>query len=173
MVKYKARDFCVEGDAKGLLLELLSLLKPAYSADGLMLALSDEVVEDAELGITDGYTFLIYERKPRRKVGYVSLRVGESPQLYYLGHIGYRVDEAYRGHGYAAKACEMLYPLYRRLGIRSLVITCNPENTPSRKTCEKLGCVLESTVDVPPEYRFICAGARQKCRYILRVPQEA
>ncbi len=49
----------------------------------------------------------------------------------------------------------------------------NPENTPSRKTCERIGCELESIVPVPSPYRAVCAGAEYKCRYILIVPEKA
>ena len=30
----------------------------------------------------------------------------------------------------------------------------------------------ERIAQVPPEYRTLCAGARQKCRYIWRIPEE-
>lgn len=62
-------------------------------------------------------------------------------------------------------------PLIERLGMESVVITTNVENIASRKTCERLGCVLERIADVPPEQRTICAGAPQKCRYIWRMGQ--
>ena len=47
--------------------------------------------------------------------------------------------------------------------------TTNVENIASRKTCERLGCELERIADVPKEYRTLCAGATQKCRYIWRM----
>ena len=144
-----------------------------FQDDLICLTLSNEDVYDPSLGIDDGYTFHIYERRPRRRVGYISLRLGESTQLYYLGHIGYRIEEPYRGHGYAARACELIAPLMQDLHLHSICITANPENTPSRKTCERIGCVLESIVDVPPAYRFICSGAEQKCRYILLLDRKA
>ena len=143
--------------------------KPAFSDDALDLVLSNEDVSDPEYGIDDGYTFHIYRHKTRDYVGYVSLRLGESPGLYYLGHIGYRIEEKHRGHGYAARACYLMLPLLQRLHLGSVVITNNVENTASRKTCEKLGCALERIADVPPEYRTLCAGATQKCRYIWRM----
>ena len=65
----------------------------------------------------------------------------------------------------------MMMPLLKQLHLGSIVITNNPDNIPSRKTCEKLGCVLESIVPVPGEYRLICAGAAKKCRYIWRISQ--
>ena len=156
-----------------MLLQFLSSLRPMYRGSEICLVLSPEDVRDPELGIQDGYTFDIFLNRPRRRIGYVSLRLGESPALYYLGHIGYRIDAPYRGHGYAARACRMLIPFMRQLNLKSVCITANPENTPSRKTCEKLGCTLESITPVPSAYRAICAGAAHKCRYILIVPPQA
>ena len=156
-----------------MLWNIFSALKPAFSDDKISLILSSEIVENREIGVTDGFTFYIYERKPRRKVGYVSLRLGESPQLYYLGHIGYRIEEPYRGHGYAARACQLIIPLMQEIGLQSVCITANPDNIPSRKTCEKIGCELESIVSIPRQYQFVCSGDTDKCRYILRIPRKA
>lgn len=147
--------------------------KAAFWDDEIELVLSGRDVRDAECGIDGGFTFYIYPRGTRDYAGYVSLRLGESPELYYLGHIGYRVEEQYRGNGYAARACELLKPLMKRLNFESVCITANPENTASRKTCEKIGCILESTVKVPSRYVYICSGAEKKCRYILYTADRA
>ena len=152
-----------------MLLRLFSR-KPMFSDGEIDLTLSNEDVSDPECGIDDGYTFYIYRAKTRDYLGYVSLRLGESPALYYLGHIGYRIEAEHRGHGYAARACRLMLPLLQRLRLESVVITTNVENIHSRKTCLRLGCVLERIAPVPPEYRALCAGAAQKCRYIWRIP---
>lgn len=143
--------------------------RSVFRDDRIALLLSDRSETDPSMGITDSWVFDIYELASRRRVGYVSLRIGESAYLYYLGHIGYRVDEPFRGHGYAGRACRLLLPLLRQMGMNSVVITNNTENTPSRRTCEKLGCELESIVPVPAGYRYACMGATEKCRYIWRV----
>lgn len=147
---------------------LLSLIRkrPMFSDEELDLSLSDDDVRDALCGIEDGYVFYIYLRNTRKYVGYVSLRMGESPALYYLGHIGYRIEPGYRGYGYAYKACRMLKPLIAYLGLRSVCITTDVDNVASRRTCEKLGCVLERIAPVPGDYRAVCSGSKQKCRYI-------
>jgi predicted acetyltransferase len=150
-----------------LLWNFLSSFRPALRDEKIALLLSREEVFDPTLGIDDGYTFYIQERSSRRRAGYISLRLGESPQLYYLGHIGYRIDEPFRGHGYAAHACRLLIPFMRQLNLKSVCITADPDNIASRKTCENVGCILESIVPVPPEYQYICSGSTQKCRYIL------
>lgn len=144
--------------------------KKAMFTDGEVdLVLSNEDVSDAVCGIVDGFTFYMYKARTRHYMGYVSLRLGESPGLYYLGHIGYRVEPEYRGQHLAERSCRMIVPLMKRLGIHSAVITTNVDNMPSRKTAERLGCILESIVPVPEKFRGICAGAAWKCRYIWRV----
>ena len=68
--------------------------------------------------------------------------MGDSPCVYYFGHIGYHVDPPWRGHHYAARACALLAPLIAVAGKSSVVITADPDNFASRRTCERLGCVL-------------------------------
>ena len=102
-----------------MLLDFLSTLRPMFRDEEILMVLSPEDVRDPELGIEDGYTFDIFLRKPRRRIGYVSLRMGESPALYYLGHIGYRIDAPYRGHGYAARACRIGSELSSSLCMRA------------------------------------------------------
>jgi len=142
--------------------------RSVFCNDEIALLISDRTEEDRGMGIIDSYVFDIYDRKDSRKAGYVSLRIGESPYLYYLGHIGYRIDEDYRGRHYSEKACRLILPLIRSLDIHSLCITNNPDNMASRRTCERLGCELESIVPVPKQYRYACSGAEEKCRYIWR-----
>lgn len=146
---------------------------PDYSDDAISLVMDRHSRYDEELGIREEYTFTIRPKGKRISAGYISLRVGESPGLYYLGHIGYRVEMPFRGRGYAARAARLLIPFMGRLGLRSVVITTNEDNLPSRKTCENLGCVLENIVPVPPDYRDICMGAPSKCRYILLLQEGA
>ena len=103
-----------------------------------------------------------------REAGKLSLRLGESPALYYFGHIGYHVDPPYRGRHYAQLACRLAMPLLWQSGKHTAVITTDPDNLPSRKTAEALGAVLERTVAVP---EWLCRGygiSRVKCRYIWR-----
>ncbi|MDD2562089.1 MAG: GNAT family N-acetyltransferase [Eubacteriales bacterium] len=141
--------------------------KPELMGKGFALRLAASGQRDKESGIEAGFTFDIIPPNGRRSAGYVSVRLGESPELYYLGHIGYRVYEGYRGQGYAARAVGRLMPLMRGMGLNSIVITTDPDNMPSRKTCENLGCVLERVAQVPPQYQPVCMMSKAKCRYIL------
>jgi tagatose 1,6-diphosphate aldolase len=99
-------------------------------------------------------------------VGRVGLRLGSTDYLEkYLGHIGYSIAEKHRGHSYAAKACRLVRPVAIDHGFRALWITCNPENYPSRRTCEALGCDLIEIVNLPPDSNMYLRGERRKCRY--------
>ena len=123
---------------------------------------------DRELGFGTEQVWRIVLHGEKKEIGQISFRDGESLGVYYFGHIGYHIDRPYRGNHYAFHACEMIQPAIRMSGKSSLVITCDPENAPSRKTCEKLGCELERIVDVPADFRERFEISAVKCRYIWR-----
>ena len=154
-----------------MFLQLLSrlFLRTIFQDDEILLQLSREGGPDDSIGMLDEYIFTIKERKSKHRVGYVSVRVGESPALYYLGHIGYRIDPPFRGNGYARKACLLLTPLLKQLQFSTIVITTDVDNLPSRKTCHNIGCILEHIAKVPPEHIGVCAGSKEKCRYIWKI----
>lgn len=112
------------------------------------------------------YGFQILHRESGQVAGGVRLRVGYTDDtVRYYGHIGYNVDEAFRGHGYAARACLLIKPVIVDHGLDVVWITCNPDNIASRKTCERIGCELIDIVDVPRENPMYLRGDLQKCRY--------
>jgi predicted acetyltransferase len=128
---------------------------------------------DEEIGLVDGSMFDIYTKGLfGRRCGYVSYRHGESEALYYLGHIGYHIDAPFRGQSFAYRAVRLIMPYIASYGVRSVTITTDVDNIASRKTCEKLGCVLESIVPVPLEFQEVCMGSTAKCRYILPLELE-
>ena len=99
-------------------------------------------------------------------VGMIELRLGYTTDIVrYGGHIGYGVGEAHRGKHYAGKACLLLKPVAAAHGMDVLWITCNPDNIPSRNTCEWIGAQLIEIVDLPSESDMYAEGDRQKCRY--------
>ena len=108
----------------------------------------------------------IYEHSTDQKVGECDLRLGMNEELYYAGQIGYRVYEAYRGHGYAYYACLILFAIaHEEYGMDELLLTCSPDNTPSKKTLEKLGGVLKENVDVPAWHWLYKRGETNKNIY--------
>ncbi|MCL2639636.1 MAG: GNAT family N-acetyltransferase [Phycisphaerales bacterium] len=123
--------------------------------------------------IAPGYTFWMHipnSSLPVSIAGSISLRLGHSTDLdNYLGHIGYHVFPPAQGHHYAQRACQMLLPLARAHGQKTLWITCNPGNLPSRRTIERIGGRLVNIVSLPPDNPLYSQGDRQKCRYRLEL----
>ncbi|MGH7176718.1 MAG: GNAT family N-acetyltransferase [Tepidisphaeraceae bacterium] len=100
--------------------------------------------------------------------GTIGLRIGNSYELeMYFGHLGYNVFEPARGIHLAERSCRLLLPLARAHGLKSLWITCNPDNSASRRTCERLGALLVETVPIPESNILYQRGDRVKCRYRL------
>lgn len=114
----------------------------------------------------DAYDFGIYLHHGGVRVGYCDLRVGMNEELYYAGNVGYRIDVDYRGHGYAAEACRLLFPIaHERYGMDELIITCSPENRASDATLRKVGCTFVECVDVPEWHWLYRRGERRKNIY--------
>ena len=111
------------------------------------------------------YHFLICD-SAGTAVGGCNLRLGHSEALYYAGNIGYIIEEPYRGRHYAGKACLLLFELARRHGMRYVIITCNPDNWASRKTCEYAGGELVEIVELPEDNDMrVEDGETEKCVY--------
>lgn len=85
------------------------------------------------------------------KMGKCDLRIGHNEKLYFGGNIGYRVEEPYRGHRYAEKACRLLFHLARRHDLGYVIITCREDNIPSYKTCEAAGGTLLEIAEIPED----------------------
>ena len=97
-------------------------------------------------------------------MGNCDLRIGYTDELYYGGHIGYSINEEYRSHHYAAKACKLLFSLAKKHDMSYLYITCNPDNLPSRKTLEYLQGDFLGVVELPEGNDMrITEGATHKC----------
>jgi predicted acetyltransferase len=140
-------------------------------SDGVVdLVVEERRPADPSRGHVPCYVFRIERTGAPGKVGEVHLRVGHVPSLQVSGHLGYEVEEAFRGRGYAARGCRLTADVARTHGVRELVVTCDPENFPSRRTCEKLGAVLRGIYEVPPDHDLYRRGARRYCQYVWTVP---
>ncbi len=112
----------------------------------------------------------IVEKRTGKRAGAIRFRLSNREDiLLYAGHIGYGVDEAYRGHHYAAYACLELKPIAIRHGFTEVWITCDPDNWPSRRTCERIGAELTDIIDLPEDLYMYQNGEREKCRYRWRL----
>ena len=63
----------------------------------------------------------------------------------------------------------MLKREIRLSGKTSVVITCDPDNEASRKTCLRLGCYFERVADVPEDIFSRFDISHIKCRYIWHI----
>ena len=99
------------------------------------------------------------------KMGSCDLRIGYNERLYYGGNIGYGIEEAYRGHHYAGKACLLLFELARKHEMDYLIITCNPNNHASQKTCEYAGGTLLEIAELPDWHNMREEGETEECIY--------
>ena len=104
-----------------------------------------------------------------REIGQISVRLGEGTGIYYFGHIGYHIDPPWRGNHYAARACLLVRDLFVRAGKESAVITTDPDNEASRRTCERIGCLEERTVKVPVSLQKEWELSGEKVRYIWKI----
>jgi predicted acetyltransferase len=136
--------------------------------EDLELILTDEYRGDPVRGLVPAYKFDMTLTGRGTPVGRTDLRIGNVRRIVmYGGHIGYEVFPKYRGHHYAARSVRLLLSLARRHGLKTLWITCNPDNYASRRTCELAGFKFVEIVDLPPDNDMYLQGERQKCRYRL------
>jgi len=116
--------------------------------DGVIsLKCTEKVPANPKEGKVPIYWFDI--RKGGEQVGGILLRIGYNEEIYYSGHIGYGIDEAHRGNGYAMRACRLLVPMARHHGMGKLIITNDIANDASQRVCEKLGARFIHTADIP------------------------
>ena len=132
--------------------------------DEIFLSLEKTVEADLERNWLPAYHFYICD-KQGTKVGKCDLRIGYNENVYYGGNIGYEIDEEYRGHHFAGKACILLFELARKHHMDYLIITCNPNNYASRKTCEFAGGILKEIVELPEDNDMRLEGETHECIY--------
>ena len=140
--------------------------------DEIILRLRKTAPADSEKGYVPAYYFDICLAHTGKCIGACDLRIGHTQNVYYGGNIGYSIQEEHRGHHYAGKACLLLFELARLHNMDDLYITCSPENTASRKTCEYVGGTLETIADLPPDNEMYQKGDRKKCIYKVTLEKD-
>ena len=88
------------------------------------------------------YWYEIIPKEINKPVGKISIRLGNNYHSYYNGHIGYEVDEEYRGHGFSYQAAKMVLRVAKEYGMEHIYLVCDEDNIASYKTIEKLGADL-------------------------------
>lgn len=130
----------------------------------------DRTIEgNTDKGYVPAYFFKICRRSDGIELGDCDLRIGHHINTEIGGNIGYSIHETYRSHYYAGKACLLLFELARKHGLDTLIITCDPDNIPSRKTCEYSGANLLKIIDVPQWHPMYKDGKRKTCRYEVKL----
>ena len=130
----------------------------------IQLILEKTVDGDEERNWVPAYHFSI-SNLDGTKMGVCDLRIGYNDNLYFGGHIGYRIFPEYRGNHYAGKACLLLFHLARKHNMKYSYITCNPDNFASRKTCEYASGKLLEIVELPEGNDMRDDGEFEKCIY--------
>jgi len=129
------------------------------------LKIEDKTPSNDEKGYVPVYKYRITLHNSNISIGVIDIRIGYNENVHYGGHIGYEIEESYRGNNYALKACKIIKQVAIAHEMRSLIITCNPDNVPSRKTCEKAGLKLKEIVDLPQHNEMYRKGEFKKCIY--------
>ncbi|MFT3694522.1 MAG: GNAT family N-acetyltransferase [Kofleriaceae bacterium] len=142
-------------------------LSPGELTDG-ELRLVLEWMKDGNPAYQTVATYEFEIRLGTQRVGRIGFRCEPTHYMtMYAGNIGYRIDEPFRGHRYAARAIGLLTPFMRRHDFSTAWITIDPENTASRRTAELAGAVFVEIVDLLPDDEQYKDGERRKCRYRL------
>ncbi|MET7997201.1 GNAT family N-acetyltransferase [Amycolatopsis sp. NPDC005232] len=82
-----------------------------------------------------------------RVLGGIALRHGFDGYVRQAGHIGFGIRPTARRRGLASWALGQVLDQARNLGMNRLLLVCDPGNTASMKTIERLGGVFEDTRD--------------------------
>lgn len=110
------------------------------------------------------YVYDIINNKNQKVVGRCDLRIGMNDYMYYMGNIGYVIYPPYRGQHFAALATLLLFDI-AQLFMDECIITCNPDNIASIRTCELAGCEFVEEVMVPDDHELIKQGEYTKRIY--------
>lgn len=132
--------------------------------DEIQLVLEKVTAADASKDWLPAYHFHICSLNGT-VMGKCDLRIGHNEKVYYGGNIGYNILSEYRGNHYAGKACRLLFELAKKHHMDYLIITCNPDNYASRKTCEYAGGKLIEIVELPADNDMRQDGETHKCIY--------
>ncbi len=140
-------------------------LDPGTLVDGdLELVLARAEHRDTRRGVIPQYEFELRSAGTMLKMGLIKLRIHLTEELkLYGGNLSYDVDEGYRGRKYAARGCRLLFPLAKRHGLTSLLITCAADNAASRRTCERIGAQFLDTIEAEIEPGIY----RPTCRFVV------
>lgn len=115
------------------------------------------------------YYYDIYKNNSNEKIGKISIRIGLNYHSYFNGHIGYEIDEKFRGNKYSLSAAQLLLKVAKEHNMSYIYITCSQSNLPSRKIIELLGANLIEICNVPANYFGWRENMPPQCIYKLNL----
>ncbi len=105
-----------------------------------------------------------------QRIGCITLRLGYNESTEIHGHIGYTIDEGYRGYGYSYYALELILRLAKDHGYSKLLVTCDPNNMSSIKSVMKIGGILlKENVEVPKDHIYYVLGIKHLNQYQIPI----
>ena len=110
--------------------------------DRITLVIDRFIPKNKELGFVPAILYHIVFNEENKVIGHCSAKLGWNESMYYCGHIGFSIQEEYRGNGYAVDAVNLLKKVFKENNIKQIYITNNPDNKASIRVCEKVGAKL-------------------------------
>ena len=129
-----------------------ALRRTADPAEFIRACRDDPAMETLRPGRVMATLFLCVRRSDNKLLGMIQIRHYFNEYLEkYAGHIGYSIRPGERRKGYATEMLRLALPFCRELGLKKVLISCEPWNIGSEKTILHNGGVYESTVYLPDE----------------------
>ncbi len=101
-----------------------------------------------------------------RIAGAIHLRYADVPELvFHGGHIGYHVDQPFRGRHFSARAVRLILPLAWRSGMKTVWVTCDPTNAASKRNIELAGGTFVESREIPESSPLYSQGRRWTLRF--------
>ena len=135
--------------------------------DTLTLKLIETCVGDDR--IIPFYYYEVYLNSISSAIGKISIRIGHNEHSYFNGNVGYEIDEAFRGNGYAKIAVMMTYSVARFHGMTHLIFSCDEDNYSSKRVINKLGGIHIETILPPKNYVFYYEGIPKHSIYRIDI----
>jgi tagatose 1,6-diphosphate aldolase len=123
-----------------------------------------------EKNYVPAYFFHIRLKDTKENIGKADIRIGYTEDLVrFGGQIGYRIFEQFRGHSYAVEACNLLKIVAQKHHMDVIWITCDENNSASKRVLQKLGCSEVELINLPESHDLYKNGQRKVWRYRLIV----
>ncbi|MDR1687547.1 MAG: GNAT family N-acetyltransferase, partial [Clostridiales bacterium] len=106
---------------------------------------SDLDIANTLPGKAAAYTYFYLREDDMKIIGMVNIRLELTDFLRKEGgHIGYSIRPTERGKGYGTKMLREVLKIFGRIGINSIIVTCDKKNIASAGVIKNCGGVLDS-----------------------------